>query len=490
MNNKKAGNQLILMVVITILTQGFLLIKNSLLASNFGVGVEIDAFNFVTNLSNFIFSFIGAGVGTVLIPFMREKKDRRSVNIFITAIYLLGIILAIAIFLFRGQIIQILGGNVGQDFVRIASNLLIFAISVAFFNSINTLITGILEFYNTYLKQKTTMLVLTVLGVGYLFLHRSFSITEYSAILATIAILTTVVNAFFTRNIDFKYRPNLDVKDQTFKEMLQLMGPAVLSTGVYQLSVLIDTLIAARLPEGSISVLNYSNTIVAMFNMLILTNLSTYFYPKLIQKDSEQERQDSLVDYVLVVSVILCFFVVAFVLVGREGISILYQRGEFSADDTQVVFLASLLYLLQLPANGIRELMYKYFYAQRNTYFPFVNSIMVSLMNFIFSIILVQFFGVYGVIAGTVLAGYFSLANITRGFAKKYSVMVSGRMVMTELGKIVLTSLLTVAIALIVKSLLPLMNVFVSVAFYGILTLILFLLLLKVFRSAIYKVRI
>ena len=112
MNNKKAGNQLILMVVITILTQGFLLIKNSLLASNFGVGVEIDAFNFVTNLSNFIFSFIGAGVGTVLIPFMREKKDRRSVNIFITAIYLLGIILAIAIFLFRGQIIQILGGNV------------------------------------------------------------------------------------------------------------------------------------------------------------------------------------------------------------------------------------------------------------------------------------------------------------------------------------------------------------------------------------------
>src|SRR5699024_5650912 len=112
------------------------------------------------------------------------------------------------------------------------------------------------------------------------------------------------------------------------------------------------------------------------------------------------------------------------------------------------------------------------------------------LMNFIFSIILVQFFGVYGVIAGTVLAGYFSLANITRGFAKKYSVMVSGRMVMTELGKIVLTSLLTVAIALIVKSLLPLMNVFVSVAFYGILTLILFLLLLKVFRSAIYKVRI
>lgn len=490
MNNKKAGNQLILMVVITILTQGFLLIKNSLLASNFGVGVEIDAFNFVTNLSNFVFSFIGAGVGTVLIPFMREKEDRRSVNIFITAIYLVGIILAIAVSLFRGQIIQILGGNVGQDFVLIASNLLIFAISVAFFNSINTLISGILEFYNIYLKQKTTMLMLTVIGVAYLYLQRNFSITEYSGILALIAILTTLVNAVFTRKIDFTYTPNLDLGDQTFKEMLHLMGPAVLSTGVYQLSVLIDTLIAARLPEGSISVLNYSNTIIAMFNMLILTNLSTYFYPKLIQKDSEQERQNSLVDYVLIVSGILCFFVVAFVLVGREGISILYQRGEFNADDTQVVFFASLLYLIQLPANGVRELMYKYFYAQRNTYFPFVNSIIVSLLNFIFSIILVQFFGVYGVIAGTVLAGYFSLVNITRGFAQKFSVLVSGRIVIIEIGKILLTSVLTVTIALVIKSLLPLMNVFASIAIYGILTLIIFLVLLKVLRSAIYKVRI
>lgn len=298
------------------------------------------------------------------------------------------------------------------------------------------------------------------------------------------------MNAFFTRKIDFKYRPNLDLKDQTFKEMVQLMYPAVLSTGVYQLSVLIDTLIAARLPEGSISVLNYSNTIVAMFNMLILTNLSTYFYPKLIQKDSEQERQDSLVDYVLVVSGILCFFVVAFVLVGREGISILYQRGEFNAEDTQVVFFASLLYLLQLPANGIRELMYKYFYAQRNTYFPFVNSIMVSLLNFVFSIILVLFFGVYGVIAGTVFAGYFSLVNITRGFAQKFSVLVSGRMVMIELGKILLTSVLTVFIALTIKSLLPLTNVFVSIVVYGSLTLLIFLILLKVLRSAIYEVRI
>lgn len=69
-----AAKQLLLMMALTIATQVVMLLKVSTVASSFGTSIEMDAFNFANNIGNFIYSFIGAGVTTVLIPNLVNKE--------------------------------------------------------------------------------------------------------------------------------------------------------------------------------------------------------------------------------------------------------------------------------------------------------------------------------------------------------------------------------------------------------------------------------
>ena len=69
---------------------------------------------------------------------------------------------------------------------------------------------------------------------------------------------------------------------------MKVFTPTVLSTGLYQVSLLTDSIISSNLGQGEISKLSYSNTIMTLINTVILSNIMTYFYPK-IAKDINNE---------------------------------------------------------------------------------------------------------------------------------------------------------------------------------------------------------
>lgn len=489
-NNQKVANQLIMMIMVTVVTQVFILLKNSLLAANFGVSVEIDAFNFTTNISNFVYSFIGAGISTVLMPYLKLKSNKRSIDIFITVIYSLAIVLAVVMILFRGPIIQLLSGESETRFFDIASNILFFTIITGFLNSFVTLCSSVLEFNGYFIRQKLTILVTAILMVLFLLLPTDMTIYYYAAVTSFIALFSAAVHIFFLKKTDFTYQVNFDVNDKMFQEMGTLMLPTVLSTGVYQLSVLVDSLIAARLPVGSISILNYANSVVSMFNMLILANLTSYFYPRLVKKDTVEESQKSLADYLLIINALLFLIVAVFLLIGKEGIGILYQRGNFTPEDTQIVYLSAIVYMLALPINGSRDLIYKYFYIQRNTKSPFLNSILVSFLNLVISIVLAQFIGLSGVVIGTVVASYISLYAISKKFKKAFDIHFDFPEFAKEISKIIGATIFTLVITMMIKSFLTFQNPFVIIILMGILATSFFVGTLWILKSKVFRIEL
>ncbi|RGC08667.1 teichoic acid transporter, partial [Absiella sp. AM54-8XD] len=109
--NKRRYIQLGCMIGLTLLTQLITLIKMSVVASNFGVSVQMDAFNFSNNIASFIFSFISTGVATVLIPAYIYKKSPTAINTFISVIYFFSIVSVIFIFAFRYSIASMFSPN-------------------------------------------------------------------------------------------------------------------------------------------------------------------------------------------------------------------------------------------------------------------------------------------------------------------------------------------------------------------------------------------
>ena len=107
---KKRKNefQLMLMILVSVCSQLFALYKSSYTASRFGATNVMDAYNYATNIANFLFAFITTGVTTVIIPAYVKKKNPRAVNSFISLIYLSVFTIMVVIYIFRTPIINIL----------------------------------------------------------------------------------------------------------------------------------------------------------------------------------------------------------------------------------------------------------------------------------------------------------------------------------------------------------------------------------------------
>lgn len=477
------------MVILTLITQVFILIKNAIVASYFGISAELDAFNLANRITTFIYSFIGAGVSTVIIPYLREKVNKRGIDIFISVIYTAGFLLLLAIIIFRVDIILLAGGSKEESFLSIAANILIFTAITGFLESLIQLAKGILEFNEKFNIQKLIVLSSNVIIVIMLFIGRN-NIYYYALIVLFAAIINLFFHIIFLKKSNFNYELNYDLKDQNFREMLRLFYPTMLSTGVYQLSLLIDTLIAARLPVGSISTLSYANAVISMINLLLLGNIISFVYPKLVKKNNNKDRQNSLISYILLVNVMMCLLIVLFYSSGREGIRVLFERGEFTSGDTEIVFIVALILTLSLPANAIRDLLYRYFYMNKDTITPFINSIMVSIVNIVISLFLAKYIGLYGIVIGTILASFYSLFFISFRFGRKFPVYFSKKILFIENSKVIIITILAVIAAMLFKNMVNITNPYAGLIVYSVYTIVVFIVLLKTFKSKIFKINL
>ncbi|MDU2155650.1 MULTISPECIES: murein biosynthesis integral membrane protein MurJ [Clostridium] len=489
--NEKIKNlvQLVLMISITFLIQLLMIMKTSVVAGKFGISEEMDAYNFSNNIATFITGMVSSGMTTVIIPAYLKKKKKKSLNTFVTVVYGIILVLMSIIIIFRKPLINIFS-NRSEVFIETSSNLLIILFTTQFLSIITGVTDAFFQCRNDYNKPKVINLISQSLVVFSLVFYPKINIYNYTIILSAGILINLIVNIIFAVFDGFRYKICLEFKDAEYRQMINIFIPTIFSSGIYRLSLLIDSVISSNLDSGKLSILNYSNQIINMINTLLIGNLLIYIYPKIIRKLRENEDQKSFWDYTIFFHMIICLVIVVFFIIGKEGIILLFQRGEFTYDITKYVFLCSSIYIIGQQSNVIRDLIYRYFYAVGDTKTTVKNSIMVSIVNIITSIILVNVLGLYGVILGTVIASFVSLISIMIKFDKKFKIDISKTMLITEYAKNILSLLITFGIILFIKNSLVINNIILNIIFYGILTASIFVLILFIFKSRVFKVDI
>lgn len=489
--NKTGINQLSFMILISIIIQVTSLLKTSITASKFGVSLEIDALNFTNSIGGFIFSFVSSGITTILIPNIIKKKNIKSINSFITLVYSILIITIFIIIIFKKELIMFISGR-SEEFVLIADKLMMITLMSQFAVSILGVTDAIFQCNEKFNTPKLLMFITNILLVIILFLDRDLNIYKYSTYICIISILNLMLNILFVKKLDFKFNIVLDLKDNYFRKLLRDFMPIIMSTGLYQITLMTDTMLASRIGEGNISILSYTNSINSILNTLLLSNIVTFLYPKIISGITKREENgDSILfKYCILLSSIMFLVVAGVILVGKDGIALLYERGKFDSSITDLVFICLVISVLSLPVNAMRDLVYRYFYSLNDTLTPFKNSVLISILNLIVSIILSRIIGIYGIILGTVITSYISLINILRKFNKKYSLKYSINEFIIENIKILLSTIVVVFIVSKIKVYLFDMGHLVNLIINGIIIVILYILLLFLTKSIVFKIKI
>lgn len=487
--SKGEAAQLSFMLLISIATQIISLYKSTVTASSFGASIEMDAYNFTNNITTFLFSFVASGVTTVVIPAYVQKKRKEDINAFLTLIYSVVFIGTALLFVFRRPVFSLLT-NRGVDFVQLASEMMIFTIVIQSVTAVLAITTAFYQCENRFNTPKMVVFFCNVLTVILLIIEKNLTIHRYLWILAIAAVINLSVDVFIAIKLGFRYTPSIRFQTKGFKKLLKTFIPCMFSTGVYKIHSLVDSLIASTLGDGQLTILSYANMIVNLVNTLIVNNLTVYAYPKLVSRingKDERNSQEQLWRYCILFQLVVCLMIAGFVSVGKEGIALLFLHGKFDAKSADMMFICCSLYILGQENNIVRDLIYRYFFAKADTKTTFANSVFISIINLVLSIILVQFIGLYGIIIGTIVSGFISLIMIIIKLRKRYGLYNEFGMFVREYIKNNCIMFVTIGTVYFIKHWFAFKFAILNIAVFGMLTVAIFAILTMLLKSVALK---
>lgn len=198
------------------------------------------------------------------------------------------------------------------------------------------------------------------------------------------------------------------------KAMLLLMAPAALGSGVQQLNLLIDVVIASHLP-GAVSYLYYADRITELPIGMIGVAVGTALLPMLsrqIKSGDQEAANDSMNRALEIVLLVGIPCTAALFVIAEPIIRVLYQHGQFTYENMVATKATLMAFAAGLPAFLAVKIFAPGFYANHDTKTPFKIAILCVGVNLFFNLFLVFVLDMQyvGMALATSIAGWVNLA--------------------------------------------------------------------------------
>jgi putative peptidoglycan lipid II flippase len=187
------------------------------------------------------------------------------------------------------------------------------------------------------------------------------------------------------------WNPVAGLGDPGVRRVLKKMGPAVFAVSAAQISLMINTSIAARLAEGSISWLSYADRLMEFPTALLGVALGTILLPSLskAQAENDQREYSELLDWGLRLTFLLALpAAVGMAVLAEPMIATLFHYGKFTDEAAAQSARPLIAYCAGLLGIILVKTLAPAFYAQQDIRTPVRIAIGVliatQLMNWLF----------------------------------------------------------------------------------------------------------
>jgi putative peptidoglycan lipid II flippase len=167
--------------------------------------------------------------------------------------------------------------------------------------------------------------------------------------------------------------PRFNLQHPGMRKVLKLMVPAMLSSSVTQISLVLDTIIASFLIAGSVSWLYYSDRVMELPLGVFSIAIATVLLPSLSKKFAEQDDVgfSQQIDWGMRLSTLITIpAAIGLVLLAGPILVTLVQYGKFDAFDSTMARYSLVAYAIGLPAFGYTKILQPGFFARHDTRTP------------------------------------------------------------------------------------------------------------------------
>ncbi|WP_214627188.1 murein biosynthesis integral membrane protein MurJ [Paenibacillus agaridevorans] len=375
-------------------------------SSKFGASVLTDSYLLAQTIPNLIFASIAYGAFSTYIPvYSKVQKDNGRAealgftNNLLNIVITISIIFSILGIIFTENIVALIAQGFNEDAISLTSQMTKLFFPTIIVTGIGYIIRGYLQINNFFLGQSILGLVLNFTIITSIFLSdpNNIQTVAYGFILGSILELMLILLLAVRKG--YKYQPVLKVREPTILKTYVLMAPVLLGTGLNQINAFIDRLLASTLKEGSISALNYAQTLTAFLISVFAISLATVLYPKMSRLAVSNDilgLKRSLINSLSIISAITIPIIIIIIILAYPIIQIVFERGMFGTEDTKRTSLALVYLAVSILGISLREIIVKVFFALHDTKTPLINTSIAVVLNIILNLILIKPLGIGG----------------------------------------------------------------------------------------------
>jgi putative peptidoglycan lipid II flippase len=404
------------------------LVREMVSAYYFGVSGKINAFTVAIQIPNLVRALVAdAALSGAFVPVFSELLERgekkRAWRVASTLFWLTLLVLGglTALFILLAPLLMRPFGDPGGDFdLAVGLSRVLFPTVVLL--GLSGIVVGILNTYHHFalpalapIAWNLVIVLGLVLGVPRLE-SEDAELYLYAGVVVLGTLVYLLIPIPWLRRLDGRLTMVLDWRDPAVRRVLVLMLPVTLTIGLINVNFLVDTLFASRLldPELAPAAIDKAFRLYMLPQGIFAVAVTTVLFPtlaRLAARGDEPELRRSLDSGLRQIAFLLVPASLVSIVLAVPIVRLVYQRGEFTAEDTTIVAQCLQAFSIGLVFNGWMLILNRSFYAVQTNWVPTAIALGAVGLNAALDTVLYRV-GIWGIPLATALVNVVGAATL------------------------------------------------------------------------------
>jgi putative peptidoglycan lipid II flippase len=428
---------------LTLLSRVFGLLRMAVITALLGTGSAADAWAIAFMLPNSLRRLVGEGnISAAFVPVFtrlaRQREEYRTWELaqrFHTAVAIAAVLLALGGVLAAPVLVHWFASGFAAvpGKIELTIRLTRFVFLYLVFISMAAVLVAVLNARDRFAAAAFVPVLLNVSIVGAGVAAWWAGVTEPVRAVWIIAIAAVLGGAAqyvflipYARRLGMRVWPRRPTGDPALRQIGKLMVPGLFGVGIIQINIIVGRTLASQLGEGAVASLDYAARINELTLGVFAISVATVVLPLMSRQGAATDLaalRDTLVFALRQISLVTVPAAVGMILLRYEIVQVLYQRGQFDVDSTQLTAAALWGYAVGLVAVATVRVVAPAFFALRDPATPVRVAAIAMLVNIIACLALRSALGNAGIALANSIAATANAALLLILFRRSVGVL-------------------------------------------------------------------
>ncbi|UWX56104.1 polysaccharide biosynthesis C-terminal domain-containing protein [Maribacter litopenaei] len=390
---------------VTLVTSILGFFKESIVASFYGLSLELDTFFVALLIPGVINTVFLGSFKSVFIPnYIIELNQKGNIGAFqatsLVVTTVVSVFFVFIAFISTDTFLEILYPNKSLEFYYMVKEQLYILLPAIFLWGMSSVTGALLNVNDEYRLSSFSGIftpICIVLGIYFFNDYKSNTLLAWGTTIGAFFSVLYLITIASKKKLIILGK--VDLKNKNIKIAFKQI-PAKISSGfLTAMNSVVDQFFAAQLLVGSIAALNYGLKIPAFTSSLLLVAFSTVLLPYFSKTviNNRKLAFENLFKNLKWLFLGLTIITILGILLSDFVVALLFQRNEFTAEDTHIVSTIQKIFLAYIPFKISGMIMVNFATSiNKNSIMAYI-ALIALILNIILDYILMKFYGVFGI---------------------------------------------------------------------------------------------